>query len=91
MATIFFAVVLLLLAALNLWATVVILRDVLCTRREKLAQAIGVWIVPLLGAVLALYLRHEHNPRHRESYGDPEDPMRIVGPADEPEVGKEAD
>lgn len=91
MATIFFAAVLLLLASLNVWATVVILSDVLCTRREKLAQAIGVWIVPLLGAVLALYLRHEHNHRRRESYGDPEDPMRRVGSWDEPEVGREVD
>jgi hypothetical protein len=44
------------IAGLNIWSTVEILRDDGSSRVQKMAQISFVWLVPILGALLALYL-----------------------------------
>lgn len=63
-------IVLLLLLPLNAWATQAVLRDALSSREQRIAQIVFVWLVPLIGALLTLYLkRAELEPptgRYRE-------------------------
>lgn len=39
---------------LNVWATRMILQDALSERPQKIAQLLLVWLLPLLGAIVAL-------------------------------------
>jgi len=39
---------------LNVWATRMILQDALSERPQKIAQILLVWLLPLLGAIVAL-------------------------------------
>jgi hypothetical protein len=49
--------VLLVLALLNAWATRAVLLDGLSSRNQRAAQITFVWLVPLIGALLTLYLK----------------------------------
>ncbi len=49
--------VLLVLVLLNAWATRAVLLDGLSSRSQRAAQIAFVWLVPLIGALLALYLK----------------------------------
>jgi hypothetical protein len=44
---------------LNLWATRTVARSDAYTPRQKQAQSLVVWLVPVVGAVLCLYLANE--------------------------------
>jgi hypothetical protein len=62
--------VLLVLALLNAWATRAVLLDGLSSRSQRAAQITFVWLVPLIGALLTLYLKRGHSEapsgRYRE-------------------------
>lgn len=73
MGAAFLSGVLLLVGALNAWATVVILRDPLCTTRERVAQTALVWLLPPVGAVLLLIMRREGQPRRRQIQSEVDD------------------
>jgi hypothetical protein len=45
------------LVALNLWATRIILRDDLSSNAQRAAQIFVVWLLPLVGGLLTLFLK----------------------------------
>ena len=51
--------VLLVLVLLNAWATRAVLLDRMSSRSQRTAQIAFVWLVPLIGALLTLYLKRE--------------------------------
>jgi len=44
---------------LNVWATRMILQDALSERPQKIAQLLMVWLLPLLGAIVALAIHRK--------------------------------
>lgn len=50
-------IMLLLLLPLNAWATRAVLRDALSSLGQRTAQIAFVWLVPLIGALLTLYIK----------------------------------
>jgi hypothetical protein len=58
---------------LNVKATQLVSRDVLSERRQKVAQLLFVWLVPLIGAVVVLAIHRPAEPPSRQ-YRKPVDP-----------------
>jgi hypothetical protein len=58
------------LALLNAWATVAILRDTLSSKAQRAAQVVFVWLIPGIGAALALYLKRKDLEPGSGHYGD---------------------
>ena len=52
-----------------------VLHDSLSTRGQKIAQIILTWAVPILGAILVLYLHREERFERREYQINPDDPF----------------
>jgi hypothetical protein len=68
--------VLAVLVVANGLATRVVLRDRYAERRQKLAQCLAIWLIPVFGAILVLALhRQPEKPvgRYRESLDPPDD------------------
>jgi hypothetical protein len=61
---------LLALAVLNLWATIAITRDRDLRGRQKLLQLLVTWLLPVLGAVATLSVRHFASRHKDRSAGD---------------------
>lgn len=63
--------------AIPLWlsikATRLVVRDLLSERRQKVAQLLLVWLVPLIGAVVVLAVHRQAEPPSRQ-YREPVDP-----------------
>jgi len=59
--------------ALNAWATLRILRDDLLEPVQKLAQCFLVWVVPVLGAFVALHLQRRDVERSSGRYTEAPD------------------
>jgi hypothetical protein len=49
---------LLILAALNCWSTVTVARDATLTKLQKALQVLLIWLLPILGAVAIMSVRH---------------------------------
>lgn len=47
-------------AVLNIWATWKVIRDETSSPVQRLAQTMFVWLVPVLGAALTLYLKRQN-------------------------------
>src|SRR5688572_692427 len=58
---------------LNVKATRLVVRDVLSGRRQKVAQLLLVWLVPVVGAVVVLAVHRSPEPPSRQ-YREPVDP-----------------
>jgi hypothetical protein len=58
---------------LNIKATRLVARDVLSERRQKVAQLLLVWLVPLVGAVVVLAVHRRAEPPSRQ-YRESRDP-----------------
>ena len=57
-------------ALLNARASYVVLRDRLITHPQRLAQLAFVWLLPILGALFVLGIRHNEQSRSGESYAE---------------------
>jgi hypothetical protein len=62
------------LALLNTWTTRAVLHDDLSSRGQRAAQIAIVWLVPLLGALLTLYLKREKIEPSTGRYREEPDP-----------------
>ena len=58
---------------LNVKATGLVAHDMLCERRQKIAQLLLVWLVPILGAVIVMAVHRPAEPPSRQ-YREPVDP-----------------
>ncbi|MCM5680886.1 hypothetical protein M8A51_15275 [Schlegelella sp. S2-27] len=58
---------------LSVQATRLVVGDVLCERRQKLAQLLLVWLVPLIGAAIVLAVHRSAQAPSRR-YREPVDP-----------------
>ena len=65
------------LCAIILWmevrATVLVLRDSLSERSQKLLQLLLVWFLPVLGAII-VFAVHRPAEKHAGKYSEPPDP-----------------
>lgn len=64
---------LVLLATFNFWVSWRIVKDDLSTKLQRTAQVAFVWLVPLLGALLALHLLKKEPERSSGAYPEPPD------------------
>ena len=79
MTYIWMTVGLLLLVALNSWATYRIVRERIPSHLQRVAQFAFVWLLPILGAVLALSLNRQSSLPSLGRYpNDPERPEDIA-------------
>lgn len=67
-------IVLLLLLPLNAWATRAVIRDALLSQGQRTAQIVFVWLVPLIGALLTLYLKRAELEPSSGRYREEPDP-----------------
>ena len=67
------AALILVLVALNVYATLRVVRDKLSERWQKVAQTVLVWALPLVGAILVLYLHRNERFERREYQINPND------------------
>lgn len=67
---------LLILAALNCWSSVIVARDPVLTKVQKALQILSIWLLPVLGAVAILSVRHFAS---RQKDGTPADSSLVVG------------
>lgn len=51
---------------MNARATQLVVQDVLCDRRQKLAQLLLVWFAPLIGAIIVLAVHRRAEPPSRQ-------------------------
>jgi hypothetical protein len=51
---------------LNARATQLIVQDVLCDRRQKVAQLLLIWFVPIIGALIVLAVHRRAEPPSRQ-------------------------
>jgi hypothetical protein len=58
---------------LNVLATKAVIRDEGSERKQKIAQLLFVWLIPLIGAVIALAV-HRPNETPSRKYREPLDP-----------------
>jgi hypothetical protein len=63
---------------LNLWATRTVALSNAYTRQQKQAQSLVVWLVPIVGAVLCLYLANEAQPHSTPSSASEPGPETIA-------------
>jgi len=63
--SIFLFVALVLVFALNVYATLCLYRSPLYDARQKRPQLFLIWLLPVLGAVLAIQFSKEHRPAGR--------------------------
>ena len=63
------------LVILNLYATVRIVRDALSERIQKSFQVVLVWLVPVIGAVLVLFLQRKESFQRRQYEINSDDPF----------------
>ena len=63
------AVAFLVWACLNSWVTFCVARDDLSSPNQRMAQFLFVWLLPILGALLVLYLHRKE--LERGIYGNP--------------------
>ncbi len=59
---------------LNAWVTVRIVRDDLPSRQQRFFQTAFVWLVPIIGIILVLYIQRGEVERASGRYGEPPDP-----------------
>ena len=64
---------------LNAIATWIIVRDVLSDRRQKIAQLLLVWLVPLIGAIIVLAVHRRTEPRPYREATEPGDDFAYSG------------
>ena len=67
--------------ALNIWATLVIVSDHMLSYKQRAVQIIFVWLLPLLGAILAIQIRarpEKSTPNSNQIENEPDDfgPLR---------------
>lgn len=67
---------LVILAALNCWASVAVARDPTLTKVQKALQILLIWLLPVLGAVAILSVRHFAS---RQKDRTPADSSLVVG------------
>lgn len=67
------------LLALNAWATLLVLRDVLSSIAQRIAQLAIVWFFPVLGAVLTIVIKKQSVPRGRGRYREEPEPPDDFG------------
>lgn len=94
MAVELISILLLLLLPLNAWATRAVVRDSLSSREQRTAQIAFVWLVPLIGALLTLYLkraelepptgRYREEPDPGDDFGHPRPRIRRNNETSEP-------
>jgi hypothetical protein len=70
MPQLFFGISLLALTLINVWATLAILRDTFSSKRQRVAQMAFVWLIPGIGAALALYLKRKDLEPGAGRYGE---------------------
>ena len=61
------------LGLMNGWATWRVLHDDLATPFQRNAQIALVWVIPLFGALLTLYLKRQHLAQYSGTYPEPHD------------------
>jgi hypothetical protein len=67
---------LLILAALNCWSSIAVARDPTLTKLQKALQILLIWLLPILGAVAILSVRHFAS---RQKDRTPADSSLVVG------------
>ena len=67
---------LVILAALNCWSNVAVARDPTLTKVQKALQILLIWLLPILGAVAILSVRHFAS---RQKDRKPADSSLVVG------------
>ncbi len=73
-----FAALLVVIVALNLKATLLVVRDDLSGKKQRLIQTIMVWLLPIIGACIVLGV---HRPEEKPSGKYPVEPDNKVDPA----------
>ncbi len=58
------------LLVLNLYASALVLRNILYDTPQKIAQLLIVWLIPVLGGLLVIRIAREGQPRRERSYGE---------------------
>jgi hypothetical protein len=56
--------------SLNLWATVAIARDTHLAKKQKIVQMAVTWLLPFLGAAIALSVQHFTFRQKDRPFGD---------------------
>ncbi len=77
-----FIALLVMFAALNAWATRAVFRDELSSREQRIGQLAVVWFVPVLGALLTLYLKRRELESSNGCYREEQtyDGQGVMGP-----------
>ena len=65
--TIILRVLLLALISMNLFATYKVVRSYMYERHQKCAQVAVIWLIPILGGVLAMYLASGKDEKRSEA------------------------
>jgi hypothetical protein len=68
------SLVLLLSALFSAWVTYRIVHDHLSTPSQRVAQAILVWLLPALGAMIVLHMQRQNPEPSTGKYREPPDP-----------------
>ena len=79
----FFAILALLLLTLNVVATFVVVRTEFVVKARKYYQLLFIWLVPILGGVLAIVLNKEDHFHHERKSDPSGGPHSTYGETDE--------
>lgn len=63
---------------MNVWATILVVRDSLSEPSQRIVQGLMVWVLPLIGAIIVLAV-HRSNEKPAEKYREIPDPGEDFG------------
>jgi hypothetical protein len=69
-STFWFSGAFLFLAVINCWSSIAVARDPGLTRQQKRLQIVLTWLLPFLGAIVTLAVRHFATSQKERSPGD---------------------
>lgn len=58
------------IVGLNIWATLRIIQDSLSERHQRIYQLLIVWFIPILGALIVIYVTRENLGKHSGKYAE---------------------